>query len=85
MGESEKETTLELGTKAKWRINRYFCVDDEECHAFAKVSKEARILRRTAKRIKVMGKEVEGWIVEIEVPATDGVVRVDPLAERDRH
>ena len=39
MGESEKETTLELGTKAKWRINRYFCVDDEECHAFAKVSR----------------------------------------------
>ena len=85
MGESKKETTLELGTKAKWRINRYFCVDDGECQAFAKGSKEARIRKRTAKRIKVMGKEVEGWIVEIEVPATDGVVRVDPLAERDRH
>jgi hypothetical protein len=85
MGGEKRESTIELGTRAKWRTNKYFCVDDEECHAFAKVSKEARILKRTAKRIQVMGKEVAGWIVEIEVPATDGVVRVDPLAERDRH
>ena len=79
------DTTTQLGGKAKWRVHKYFCVDDEGCHAFAKLSKEARILKRTAKQIQVMGKEVDGWIVEIEVPSTDGVVRVDPMAEKGRH
>ncbi len=30
-----------------------------------------------------MGREVKGWIVELEVPPTDGTVRVDPLADAE--
>ncbi len=74
-----KQSRAQLGGKPEGRIQRYFCVDDEKYHAFAMVSKDATVLRRMPKRIRVMGKDVDGWIVEVMVPATDGVVRVDPL------
>ena len=73
------EGTPQLGGTPEERIQRYFCVDDEKCHAFARVSKEAKVVKREPKEIQVMGKLVKGWIVELLVPATDGIVRVDPI------
>ena len=71
----------QLGGALEGRLQRYFCIDDEECQAFSMVSSEAKVLSRVPKRVRVMGEEVDGWIVELIVPATDGVVRVDPLEE----
>jgi hypothetical protein len=76
--------TAQLGGTPEGRIQRYFCIDDEECRAFSRVSKEARVLRRIPKQVWVMGKEVNGWIVEIMVPATDGVVRFYPRAKAEK-
>ncbi len=76
---SHTQRSAQLGGKPEGRIQRFFCVDDEKYHAFARVSKDATVLRRNPKRIRVMGRDVDGWVVEVMVPATDGVVRVDPL------
>ena len=73
-----KPEPVRLGGVPKGQIQRYFCVDDEECNALAMVSNDARIVRRTPKQIWVLGEEVSGWIVEIEVAATDGVVQSGP-------
>ena len=70
-----------LGGVPEARIQRYFCVDDDECHALARVSKDALILSKQAKKIVVKGEVVKGWVVELEVPATDGVVRMDLVAK----
>ncbi len=70
-----------LGGQADERIHWYFCVDDENCHAFAHVSKDVRVVKRTPVTVNVPGAAVDGWIVEVSVPATDGVVRIDPLAD----
>ncbi len=77
--DGHKQSGAQLGGRPEGRIQRYFCVDDEKYHAFARVSKDATVLRRMPKRIRVMGKDVDGWVVEVMIPATDGVVRVDPL------
>ena len=76
-----KGTASQLGGKPEGRVQQYFCIDDDQCRAFARVSKEAEVIRRVAKTIQVQGKEVKGWIVEVMVPATDGVVRVNPVSE----
>ena len=77
-------STSQLGGTPEGRIQRYFCVDDEECQAFSRVSKEARMIRREPRKIMVLGKEVNGWIVEVMVPATDGAVREDPMASDEK-
>ena len=77
----EGRVVARLGGQADERIHRYFCVDDEHCHAFAHVSKDARVVKRTPITINVPGGVAEGWIVEVSVPATDGTVRIDPLAD----
>ena len=82
--EDQTQGSAQLGGKPEGRIQRYFCMDDEKYHAFARVSKDATVLRRIPKRIRVMGKDVDGWVVEVMVPATDGVVRVDPLEGADK-
>ena len=69
----------QLGGTPEGRIQRYFCVDDEECRAFARISKEAKVIKRESTEILVMGEPVKGWIVELLVPATDGVVRMNPI------
>lgn len=79
-----KSEPIRLGGVPKDRIQRYFCVDDEECHALSMVSNDARIVRRTPRSIVVLGREVSGWIVELEVPATDGIVRSAPEAPQLR-
>ena len=66
---------VRLGGVPKGQLQRYFCVDDEGGNALSMVSNDARIIRRTPKKIQVLGEEVSGWIVEIEVAATDGVVQ----------
>ncbi|MCZ6632305.1 MAG: hypothetical protein O7G87_02805 [bacterium] len=71
-----------LGGNPESRIQKYFCVDDDEYHAFARISKDAEVLKREPKEIIVMGKLVKGWVVELRVSATDGVVRMDPLASQ---
>ena len=76
-----RESIPRLGGIPEGRIQRYFCIDDEECRAFSMVSKEAEVLRRIPKRIRVGEEEVDGWIVELMVPATDGAVRIDPMGE----
>jgi len=77
----ESRVVAKLGGQADERIHKYFCVDDEQCNAFAHVSKEARVVKRTPTTVEVPGGMVEGWIVEVSVPATDGTVRIDPLAD----
>lgn len=87
MADSSQDPTrssAQLGGKPEGRIQRYFCMDDEKYHAFARVSKDATVLRRIPMRIRVRGKDVDGWIVEVMVPATDGVVRVDPIEGADK-
>ncbi len=74
-----KSVITRLGSQPDGRIQRYFCVDDEECRAFSMLSKEATVIRRSPKTIQVLDEEVCGWEVEIMVPATDGVVRMDPM------
>ena len=74
----------QLGGTSEGRIQRYFCVDDGEGHAFSRVSKEARVIRREPRKIRVLGKEVNGWIVEVMVPATDGTVREDPMESDEK-
>ena len=81
MEESDTKQTQTLGGTPEGRTQRYFCVDDEGCHAFERVSRDAQVLSREPKSILVDGEEVTGWIVEILVPATDGVVRLDPVVE----
>jgi len=70
-----------LGGLPEGRVQRYFCVDDIDCRALARVSKDAKLLRKEPREIQVMGETVQGWVVELEVPATDGVVRTDPMAK----
>ncbi len=69
----------QLGSAPEGRVQKYFCIDVEECRAFAKISEDAEVLRRISMRIRVIDEEVDGWIVELRVPATDGVVREDPM------
>ncbi len=82
--EDHTQSSAQLGGKPEGRIQRYFCMDDEKYHALARVSKDATVLRQIPMRIRVMGKDVDGWVVEVRVPATDGVVRVDPLEGADK-
>ncbi|MBT4136487.1 MAG: hypothetical protein HOE48_01170 [Candidatus Latescibacteria bacterium] len=70
-----------LGGIPEERVQRYFCVDDDNCRALERVSKDAKLLHKERREFNVMGKIVKGWIVELEVPATDGVVRTDPMAK----
>lgn len=79
MNQSEEKVMDRLGGIPEGRVQRYFCVDDGECRALERISKDAKLLRKVPREIKVLGKTVKGWIVELEVPATDGVVRTDPL------
>ena len=58
---SRSQSRTQLGGKPEGRVQRYFCVDDEKYHAFARVSKDATVLRRMPKRIRVLGKDVDGW------------------------
>ena len=84
MSENREASKIQtLGGNPEGRIQRYFCVDDEHCHAFSHVSEEAALVKRTPKQVKVGGETVDGWIVEVMVPATDGVIRNDPLADRN--
>lgn len=79
--EKQEAECPRLGGMPEARIQRYFCVDDDKCRALARVSEDARILSKEAKEIVVRGEVVKGWIVELEVPATDGVVRMDLVAK----
>lgn len=76
---ADEAKTPTLGGTPEGRTQRYFCVDDDGCHAFERLSRDAQVLNRTPKTVSVNGKDVTGWIVEILVPATDGVVRLDPV------
>ncbi len=80
MAETPK-TIDRLGGIPEGRVQRYFCVDDSDCRALERVSKDAKLLRKERREFKVRGQIVHGWIVELEVPATDGVVRADPMAK----
>ena len=71
-----------LGGQPEGRIQKYFCVEDDEYHAFSLIPKDVEVLKREPKEIMVMGKPVAGWIVELLVPATDGIVRMDPMASQ---
>ena len=79
--EKQEAECPRLGGMPEARIQRYFCVDDDKCHALALVSEDAKILSKEAKEIVVRGEVVKGWTVELEVPATDGVVRMDLVAK----
>lgn len=79
--EKDGHVVARLGGQADERTHRYFCVDDEQCHAFAHVSRDAKVVKRTPMTAKIPDGTVKGWIVEVSVPATDGRVRIDPLAD----
>ena len=82
MSEEKHEAEFSrLGGMPEARIQRYFCVDDDQCRALSRVSEDAKILSKEAKEIVVRGEVVKGWVVELEVPATDGVVRMDLVAK----
>jgi hypothetical protein len=79
---AETHKTLDrLGGVPEARVQRYFCVDDADCRALERVSKDAKLLDKERREFNVMGEKVKGWIVQLEVPATDGVVRSDPKAK----
>ncbi|MDA0748203.1 MAG: hypothetical protein O2954_16900, partial [bacterium] len=59
------EAVSQLGGTPEGRVQRYFCMDDTDCQAFSRVSKDVRVVKRTPKRVRIMGQEVDGWIVEI--------------------
>ncbi len=73
-----------LGGIPEGRTQRYFCIDDEGCHAFERISRDSQVVSREPKTIIVDGLEVSGWIVEILVSATDGVVRFDPVTDSEQ-
>ena len=79
MADVDTKQIQTLGGTPEGRTQRYFCVDDDGCHAFERLSRDAQVISRESKSVIVDGKEVTGWIVEILVPATDGVVRFDPV------
>jgi hypothetical protein len=59
------------------QTERLFCIDNHgECRG---LSQESQIVAKEKRAIKVRGKEVQGWIVTIKAPATDGLVRSNPL------
>ncbi|HID95232.1 MAG TPA: hypothetical protein EYP53_04145 [Candidatus Latescibacteria bacterium] len=62
---SEEGETM---NKKETKIEHLFCTDE------AHISKESVILSKEPKVIRVHGEEVKGWIIKIEVPATDGLV-----------
>ena len=80
---SEKNKTeyAKLGGTPDGRIQRYFCVDDDDCRALDRVSGDAIVISKETKEIVVKGKTIKGWVVELEVPATDGVVRMDLVSK----
>ena len=78
---AKEQTEDRLGGMPDGRSQRYFCVDDDRCHALARVSKDAKVISKEAKEILVKGKPVKGWVIELEVPATDGVIRADVVAK----
>ena len=58
------------------QTERLFCIDDHgECVG---LSHQSQIVSKESTTIKVHGKEVQGWIVTIKTPATDGIVRLNP-------
>ena len=79
--ESKDSEYAKLGGTPEGRIQRYFCVDDDNCRALARVSEDAIVISKETKEIVVRGKIVKGWVVELEVPATDGVVRMDLVSK----
>jgi hypothetical protein len=83
MDSKDSKQAPTLGGTPEGRIQRYFCVDDDGCHAFERLSRDAEVVRREPKTVQVDGREITGWIVEVMVAATDGVVRFDPIVESD--
>ena len=76
----EKSSVTKMGSMDEGYIQRIFCINDSE--SMIRVSKEAKIVEKTPKTIRVKDKEVEGWIVDILNPGTDGVVRFEPEGEQ---
>jgi hypothetical protein len=70
-----------LGNIEEGRIQRYFCVNDPDHSQLPRVSKDSRVIRKAPTTIRVQGREVKGWIVELLTPCTDGVVRLNPQEE----
>ena len=63
------------------QTERLFCMDDHgECVG---LSHSSHIISKKKATIKVHGKDVQGWIVTIKIPTTDGLVRSnlrDPMS-----
>ena len=76
----EKNSVTKMGTMDEGYIQRIFCINDSE--SMIRVSKETKIVGKKPKTIRVKGKEVVGWIVDILNPGTDGVVRFEPEEEQ---
>ena len=53
--------TPTLGGTPEDRIQRYFCVDDDGCHAFERLSRDAEVVNREPKTVLVNGKEVMAY------------------------
>lgn len=83
MAQTEPKQTPTLGGTPEGRTQRYFCINDEGCQAFDRLSRDAQVINREPKTVMVDGEEVLGWIVEVLVSATDGVVRFDPVADSE--
>ena len=69
------------GVTPEEQTERLFCIDDQgECVG---LSHQSQIVSKEKTTIKVQGKEVQGWIVTIRTPVTDGLVSsnsYDPMS-----
>jgi hypothetical protein len=79
---ADNDGVTRLGGVEEGHVQRYFCINEPEKAELPRLSREAKIIKKTPKTICVKGNEVQGWIVEILTPSTDGIVRIDPQEER---
>ncbi|GEM_PF-6956886 len=79
---ADNDNVTRLGGVEEGHTQRYFCINDPEKSELPRLSRETKVIQKTPKTICVKGKKVQGWIVEILTPSTDGVVRLDPQEER---
>ena len=73
-GDSDREDEM--------RVQSYFYAGDHDDLTLKRLTGDAEVLCQTRKTIKVRGRWVEGWIVKLRIPATDGCVPFDYAVER---
>ncbi len=60
-----------------WKIHSYFCIDDKDDRTMAALRDDAVVLKKERKTVHIRGKKIEGWIIHLKIPATDGLITLD--------